>query len=162
KPTRGKRQTASRPAFFKMKAIHETPETISTVQASATSGLATTRFAHTSQGRHADRRTPRISLAATIICVAALLPLAFIGWITLQTGWTTSITLIFRARVAELLINTACLIVIAVPICAALSIGLAWLTERSDLPGARFWAWIGTAPLAVPAFIHGYAWVTLL
>jgi iron(III) transport system permease protein len=38
----------------------------------------------------------------------------------------------------------------------------AWLTERSDLPGRRAWAWLAAAPLAVPAFVHSYAWVSLL
>ena len=43
-----------------------------------------------------------------------------------------------------------------------LAVALAWLTERSDLPGARLWAWLAVAPLAVPAFVHSYAWVSLV
>ncbi|MFX8747309.1 iron ABC transporter permease, partial [Acinetobacter baumannii] len=46
-------------------------------------------------------------------------------------------------------------------IAIALAVALAWLTERSDLPGARLWAWLAVAPLAVPAFVHSYAWVTI-
>ena len=92
----------------------------------------------------------------------ALLPLGFIVWVAIQSGWTTVSTLVFRPRVGELLVNTVLLIVLAVPITAVLSIALAWLTERSDLPGAKLWAWLSVAPLAVPAFVHSYAWVTLI
>ncbi|RUV78662.1 iron ABC transporter permease, partial [Mesorhizobium sp. M5C.F.Ca.IN.020.14.1.1] len=70
--------------------------------------------------------------------------------------------LVFRPRVGELLVNTLLLVMLAVPICIVLSVALAWLTERSDLPGARLWAWLSVAPLAIPAFVHSYAWISLV
>lgn len=48
------------------------------------------------------------------------------------------------------------------PITIALSVALAWLTERTDLPGARLWSMLAVAPLAVPAFVHSYAWISLV
>jgi iron(III) transport system permease protein len=108
------------------------------------------------------RPLPWIALAATAVSLLALLPLAFIVWVTIRTGWAQSYALIVRPRVGELLVNTVLLVVITVPICAVLSVALAWLTERSDLPGARFWSLLAVAPLAVPAFVHSYAWVTLV
>ena len=109
-------------------------------------------------------RSARLWLSAVAIAVSllALLPLFFISWVAIQTGWTTASALIFRARVGELLTNTAVLVVLTVPLCAALAVALSWLTERSDLPGARTWAWLAVTPLAVPAFVHGYAWVSLV
>ena len=44
---------------------------------------------------------------------------------------------------------------------AALGIGLAFLVERTDLPARRLWHGLLVAPLAVPAFVNGYAWVSL-
>ena len=102
-----------------------------------------------------------MTIAAVAISIAALLPLGFIVAVTLQTGWATAAPLLFRPRVGELLLNTVLLVGLAVPISAVLGVGLAWLTERSDLPGARIWAWLAVAPLAVPAFVHSYAWVSL-
>ncbi len=102
-----------------------------------------------------------MALAALLVSLIALLPLAFVLLVAIQTGWATIYTLVFRPRVGELLANTVLLIVITVPLCAALAVALAWLTERSDLPGARIWAWLAVAPLAVPAFVHSYAWITL-
>ena len=43
-----------------------------------------------------------------------------------------------------------------------IAVAFAWLIERSNLPGARLWSWLSVAPLAVPAFVHSYAWVSLV
>jgi iron(III) transport system permease protein len=98
---------------------------------------------------------------ALLVSLAALLPLGFVVWVTIQTGWDTAAALVFRPRVGELLVNTVLLVVVTVPICAVLAVALAWLTERSDLPGARIWSWLAVAPLAVPAFVQSYAWISL-
>ncbi|WP_340108517.1 iron ABC transporter permease [Pikeienuella sp. HZG-20] len=103
-----------------------------------------------------------IGVAAVLVTVFSLIPLGFIVWAGFQSGWGTITELLFRERVAGLLFNTLVLIGLTIPIAATLSVGLAWLTERSDLPGARFWAWLAVAPLAVPAFVHSYAWITLI
>ncbi|UGY08928.1 ABC transporter permease [Phyllobacterium pellucidum] len=100
--------------------------------------------------------------AAAAVSALSLLPVGFVIWIAVQTGWETVSALIFRPRVGELLINTLLLLALTIPISIALSVTLAWLTERTDLPGARFWSWLAVAPLAVPAFVHSYAWVSLV
>ncbi|MBS0241452.1 MAG: iron ABC transporter permease [Proteobacteria bacterium] len=100
-----------------------------------------------------------LAVAAALVSMLALLPLAFIAWVTIDTGLATAVALIFRPRVGELLVNTLLLVAVTTPLCILLGVGLAWLTERSDLPGARLFAWLAVAPLAVPAFVHSYAWV---
>jgi iron(III) transport system permease protein len=100
--------------------------------------------------------------AAGLVAAASLLPLGFILWVTAEAGWSTVVALVFRGRVAELLLNTLLLELSAVPMAALVALALAWLTERSDLPGAPAWAWLAVAPLAIPAFVQSYAWVTLI
>jgi iron(III) transport system permease protein len=115
--------------------------------------------------RHEWRGRPALRWltgAAILVSLLALLPLAFTSWAAIRTGWGTAFALIFRPRVGELLVNTTLLIALAVPISTALAIALGWLTERSDLPGARLWAWLAVAPLAIPAFVHSYAWVSII
>jgi iron(III) transport system permease protein len=115
--------------------------------------------------RHEWRGRPALrwlAAAAILVSLLALLPLAFTSWAAIRTGWGAASALLFRPRVGELLVNTTLLIVLAVPISTALAIALAWLTERSDLPGARLWAWLAVAPLAIPAFVHGYAWISII
>lgn len=99
--------------------------------------------------------------AALLVSVIAMLPLGFIAWVAWQTGWDTVIALVVRPRVGALLVDTVLLIGLTVPLCSVLAIALAWLTERSDIPGARLWSGLAVAPLAVPAFVQGYAWITL-
>jgi iron(III) transport system permease protein len=114
-------------------------------------------------GRRARRRAPLwLVVAAIFVALLALVPLAFIIWIAVQTGWETVSALVFRPRVGELLVNTVLLVALSVPITIVLSVALAWLTERSDLPAARLWAWLCVAPLAIPAFVHSYAWITMV
>jgi iron(III) transport system permease protein len=103
-----------------------------------------------------------IAAAAVLVSLFALLPLGFVGWIAVETGWQTASALVFRPRVGELLVNTLLLEALTIPITTMLAVMLAWLTERSDLPGARLWSWLAVAPLAVPAFVHSYAWVSVV
>eukprot|EP01036_Dinobryon_divergens_P020260 gene20260-27760_t len=114
--------------------------------------------------RAPSRWLPRswISALALLVTAFTLVPLGFIAYVAWKSGWATAVQLIFRPRVGELVVNTALLVGLTVPLCGALAVALAWLTERSDLPGARTWAWLAAAPLAVPAFVHSYAWISLV
>ncbi|UXN59926.1 ABC transporter permease [Phyllobacterium zundukense] len=105
---------------------------------------------------------PPMVLAAAVVSLVSLLPVGFVIWIGIQTGWETASALIFRPRVGELLINTALLVAVTIPISIILAVTLAWFTERTDLRGARIWSWLAVAPLAVPAFVQSYAWVSLI
>lgn len=103
-----------------------------------------------------------VVLFAAIVALFSLVPLGFIAWITVDVGWETVKQLVFRPRVGDLLVNTVALEVITVPLSIVLAVTLAWITERTDVPFARLWAWLAVAPLAVPAFVHSYAWVSLV
>ena len=104
---------------------------------------------------------PWIKASALFVSLAALLPIGFIIDVSFRTGWPALTAMLFRPRVAELLVNTVLLAAITIPLCIVLAVSLAWLTERTDLPGARIWSALAVAPLAVPAFVHGYAWATV-
>jgi iron(III) transport system permease protein len=82
--------------------------------------------------------------------------------ITIATGWDTAVALIFRPRVLELLGNTVWLVLITVPLCLVLGVAGAWLVERTRLRAHRVWAVLLAAPLAIPAFVNSYAWVSVV
>ena len=115
-----------------------------------------------SRGLFAGRGGAWVIGLSVLVSLLALLPIAFVIGVSVQTGWATLLALVFRPRVGELLINTVLLVVITIPLCIVLGVTLAWLTERTDLPGRRWWSLLATAPLAVPAFVHSYAWVSLV
>lgn len=128
-------------------------------------GIATAIPAHLrrrSRGLFADRSGAWVIGLSVLVSLLALLPIGFVIGVGFQTGWATLTALVLRPRVGELLINTVLLVVITIPLCIALGVSLAWLTERSNLPGRRLWSLLATAPLAVPAFVHSYAWVSLV
>jgi iron(III) transport system permease protein len=113
--------------------------------------------------RQVGRRAPAWLLGiAVAVSLFGLLPLVFVFGAAVEIGWDTVQALVFRPRVGELLINTFLLIVLAVPLSVVVGVGLAWLTERTDLPGRRAWSLVMAAPLAVPAFVHSYAWVSFV
>nr|WP_246279672.1 iron ABC transporter permease [Psychromicrobium silvestre] len=103
-----------------------------------------------------------MTLIAILVSCFALLPLGFVGYMVLSSGWQNVVTLVFRARVAELLGNTAALVALTVPLCLLLGIGGAWLVERSNLVGQRIWSVALVAPLAIPAFVNSYAWASAI
>ncbi|WP_006242117.1 ABC transporter permease [Mycolicibacterium tusciae] len=105
------------------------------------------------------RPGPLVSATVAILVAATCIPLGYVAWGTVSVGWTRAYELVVRPRVGELLINTVALVFITVPLCVLIGVGLAWLTERTDLPGRGFWRPLFVAPLAVPAFVNSYAWV---
>src|SRR6476661_8586886 len=78
-------------------------------------------------------------LLAVPIGAVLLLPLAFVGVQASSAGWTKALHLLRLPHVGELLRNTVELVVIVPPLCAVIGAGAAWLLERTDLPGRRFW-----------------------
>lgn len=103
-----------------------------------------------------------LAACAALIALVSITPLGFVVWAAVNAGWAQAVALVVRPRVLELLINTALLVALTVPTCAALGIALAWITERSNLPARRLWSLLAAAPLAVPAFMHSYAWVSFV
>lgn len=97
-----------------------------------------------------------------VIAAFSLLPLGFVVVATASTGWDTVVTLVFRPRVGELLLNTLLLVLITVPLCVVIGVGGAWLVERTSLAGHKAWAVLLAAPLAIPAFVNSYAWVSAI
>lgn len=101
-----------------------------------------------------------LSLLAILIALFSLVPLGYVIYMTATTGWDTVVELVIRPRVGELLLNTILLIVVTVPLCLVLGVGGAWLVERTNLSGHRWWSLALAAPLAIPAFVNSYAWAS--
>lgn len=101
-------------------------------------------------------------MLASLIALFSLIPLGYVVVMSVTTGWDTLAALVWRPRVGELLLNTILLTVLTLPLTLVLGVGGAWLVERTDLVGSRVWALVLAAPLAIPAFVNSYAWVSLV
>ena len=100
-----------------------------------------------------------VILGLIVACVS-LLPLGFVLVSTAQLGAGEAYDFLVRPRVGDLLWNTTRLLVGGVALSAVIGVGAAWLVVRSDLPLAGLWHGVLSAPLAVPAFVNGYGWVS--
>lgn len=106
---------------------------------------------------------PLVTAAAILVAVVTVLPLGVVlvdAVTSTPGGLGGALEYLVRPRIGELLGNTLLLLGISVPACIALGVGAAWLVERTDLPFAGVWRVLLAAPLAVPAFVAAYAWVS--
>lgn len=95
------------------------------------------------------------------MAVLALVPLLFVVWVAVSLGGPELWRLVVRPRTGELLSNTLRLLAACVLASAVLGTAAAWLVERTTLPGRRLWNALLVAPLAVPAFVNSFGWVSL-
>ena len=116
----------------------------------------------TARGRRDGGRTPRgLIVAASASAALVLIPLLVIVAQALHAGLGKAVALLWRPLVGELLLNTLLIVGSATCLCAVLGTMAAWFVERTDLPGRRVWSVLLAGPLAVPAFITSYAWISL-
>lgn len=76
-------------------------------------------------------------------------------------GLHSATRLLFRPLVGELLFHTLAISASTALCSAVVGTAAAWFVERTDLPGRRLWGVLAVVPLAIPAFVSSYAWVSL-
>ena len=107
-------------------------------------------------------RAPRVlPLLATAVILLITSPLVFIVLRASESTAAQAQRLLGRPLIATLLWNTATLTAAVTVATAVLGFAAAYLVERTDLPGRRWWTIVLAMPLAVPEFVHGYSWVSL-
>ncbi len=111
------------------------------------------------QGR--GRPPAALLVIAAAVALLALAPVGFLFDQTLSTGWDEVQRLLFRPFVGDLLVNTTTLVAVGTIACTVLGVAVAWLVERTDLPGRRAWAVLAALPITVPAFVTSYSWVSI-
>jgi iron(III) transport system permease protein len=100
-------------------------------------------------------------LAGALVAAIALIPLGFVVVYTISIGPSEAWDLLVRPRIGTLLWNTGRLVILCIAFSIVLGTGCAWLVERTDLPLRRLWHILLSAPLAVPAFVTGFGWISL-
>jgi iron(III) transport system permease protein len=99
-------------------------------------------------------------VAGLAVAGLTLLPLGYVVWTTSELGVSEAADFLLRPRIGELLWNTTRLLVAGVAAALVIGVAGAWVVERTDLPGRGWWHAVLCAPLAVPSFVNGYAWVS--
>ena len=102
-----------------------------------------------------------IWVPALLIAAALALPLVYL--ILRALGTENGIwEVLVRWRTLQILGRSALLAASVTGLCIALSVPLAWLTVRTDLPLKRFWSVVTALPLVIPSYLGAFALIAAL
>lgn len=105
--------------------------------------------------------SPRLAIAAGLVALFVAVPLVYI-FIRALGAEPEAWGRLLQTRIWKLLSNTLLLVLTVTGGALLLGVSMAWLTERTDLPGKRIFRWMLAMPLAVPAYIGGIVHLALL
>ena len=113
--------------------------------------------------RRFRRRSPGVIwVPAALVALAMLLPLAYLVLRSLEDGWSGVVEVVSDGETFAVLGRSVLLAVVVTGVSVAVSVTMAWLTERTDLPGRRAWAVLVALPLVVPSYVGGFVLVSAL
>jgi iron(III) transport system permease protein len=104
--------------------------------------------------RSRDATRP-LAVAAGLLAVVVLLPLAAIAWNAATPRVDVWMHLV-RTQLGGLAFNTVALLLGVGALVAIIGVGLAWLVATRDFPGRGFFEWALVLPLAMPAYVVGF------
>lgn len=109
------------------------------------------------------RKRPSIWVVLPVLFLVAMsvLPLLYVAMKAWEAGWREALHLLWRPFVWGLMRNTLMLMAGVTLACMVVGLALAWLLERSNLPGRRLWGVVLCLPFAVPSFVSSFTWVSL-
>jgi iron(III) transport system permease protein len=108
------------------------------------------------------RRVPAgLWVPAGLAALLAAIPLAYVALRAAQ-GDAELWQRVLNAQLPGLLANTLLLALLVAGGTALLGTALAWLVERTDLPGRAAWRWLLALPLGMPPYVGAVCYLTLL
>ncbi|HLA97051.1 MAG TPA: iron ABC transporter permease [Anaerolineales bacterium] len=110
---------------------------------------------------NAARTSPRLIMAAGLVALFVAVPLVYI-FIRAVAAEPEAWQRLLQTRLWKLLGNTLILALAVTSGALATGVSMAWLTERTDLPGRGIFRWMLALPLAIPAYIGGIVHLSLL
>ena len=105
---------------------------------------------------------PLLRLLALLVGLGAALPFGYLLWRTNELGWVEAWEIASSERSRRLLWSTIRLAVSVTAASVVISVPIAWLTTRTDLPWRRFWVVVTAMPLAVPTYVGSWAMIGAL
>lgn len=96
-----------------------------------------------------------------LIALGTMAPLAYLIYRAAGVGFAEAVDLLIRTRTAKILWNSLLLTSGVTILSLLLALPLAWLTERTDLPGRRIWTVLAMMPLVFPSYVGGFALIAM-
>jgi iron(III) transport system permease protein len=101
-----------------------------------------------------------LTLLSAGIAVAVTSPILWILLRAAEVGVESSLSILSRPSMVEILLNSVALVTTVTVACVLLGVPLAVLTVETDLPFRRFWTVVLALPLVVPSYIGAFAFVS--
>lgn len=111
---------------------------------------------------HRSRSARFLVALSTGIALVMLLPLAYLIYRAGGVGWERSVELLLRPRTLQIIWNSLALAGAVTLASLVISLPMAWLTVRSDLPGKRIWTVLAAMPLVIPTYVGSFAIIATL
>lgn len=105
--------------------------------------------------------SPRLLLAAGLVALFVAIPFGYI-LVRAFGGGNEVWERLLQTRLPGLLFNTLALMLVVTAGALLTGVSMAWLTERTDLPGRAIFRWLLALPLAIPAYIGAIVHLALL
>lgn len=103
-----------------------------------------------------------MAAVAVLIALAMLLPTFYLLVRASGVGAERATELLLRPQVAQILANSVTLALLVTGISALISLPLAWLTVRTDLPGKSWWSALCALPLVFPSYVGSYSLLAMM
>src|SRR5918998_1103291 len=107
------------------------------------------------------RRRPPLLLGGLVVAAMAL-PLVYLVVRSFEGGWEEIAEVVLDGDTLAVLGRSALLAGAVTAASVAISVPLAWLTGRTDLPGRKAWAVLAALPLVIPSYVGGFVLVSVL
>lgn len=105
--------------------------------------------------------SPRLAFVAGLVALFVAIPLIYI-FVRALTAEPEAWTRLIQERIWKLFANTLGLVLAVTAGAMLTGVTMAFLTERTDLPGKKIFRWMLAMPLAIPAYIGGIVHLALL
>ncbi|GAF65527.1 iron-siderophore ABC transporter permease protein [Bacillus sp. TS-2] len=100
-------------------------------------------------------------LLATLTGLVMAVPIFYVVSLSLFAGSDKWITLI-DSRIPQLLWNTISLTVAVTVAAVVIGVALAWIVNRTKLPGGKLWQWLLALPLVIPPYVGAVTYIIVL
>ena len=110
--------------------------------------------------KSAEPRFRAFTIVAGLLAVLVLLPLAAVAWNAATPRFEVWAHLA-RTQLGELAVNTIALLAGVGILSGLIGTGLAWLVAAREFPGRRFFSWALILPLAMPAYVIGFVFLSV-
>lgn len=105
--------------------------------------------------------SPRLAIAAGLVALFVAVPLIYL-FVRAAGAEADAWERLLQTRIWRLFGNTLLLVFAVTSGALVTGVGMAWFTERTDVPGKNILRWLLAMPLAIPAYIGAIVHLALL